>query len=166
MRCLTLFLLFCLGCFRVEGSELPPCDELEVRYSAPEIMPLSNRVTIQPLASRPTSVLADKDPEFKPHSPHATAAFNRVRIPDFTKSDPYITSIQVFSLSGEPHAWQLNFIDHGNNNVEIRWLNEELLFLRVWWGRIVSTDLIFQLSTGSFIYAREANYGQLVEPCK
>jgi hypothetical protein len=40
------------------------------------------------------------------------------------------------------------------------------LFVRVWWGRILATDLIFRIGSGDFIYAREANYGLLVQPCK
>ncbi len=32
------------------------------------------------------------------------------------------------------------------------WINEKLLCIRVWWGRICGTDLIFNVEQERFIY--------------
>jgi len=42
---------------------------------------------------------------------------------------------------------------------DVRWINEKLLFLRPWWGRIAATDLIFDVETEQFIYEESVTYG-------
>ena len=32
-----------------------------------------------------------------------------------------------------------------NFPVRVHWINEKLIFIRVWWGRIVGTDIIFDV---------------------
>lgn len=150
---------------QVRAEPLPLCSDAYVQYSNPSAVPLDGRVVVKKLAVRPDAVLASPDPEFQPFSPQRTAAFNRVRVADTGKPGPWNNSIQVFSIQGKPIAWQIDANDL-RDNAGIRWLNEDLLFFRIWWGRIVSTDLIFQLSTGKFIYAQEANYGLLGMPCE
>ena len=92
-------------------------------------------------------------------------AFNRVAIADTMKSGPYFNAVEVFSTKGNPISWRLE-INNLKDNVRLQWLNEELLFLQAWWGRIVSTDAIFEVSSGRFIYVKEANYGLLIQPCE
>jgi hypothetical protein len=150
---------------QARAEPLPPCSGAYVQYSDPYAVPLDGRVVVKKLAVHPDEVLASPDPEFQPFSPQRTAAFNRVRVADTGKPGPWNNSIQVFSVQGRPIAWQIDANDL-RDNAGIRWLNEDLLFLRIWWGRIVSTDLIFQLSTGKFIYTQEANYGLLGIPCE
>ena len=41
-----------------------------------------------------------------------------------------------------------------------------MIFVRAWWGLFVSTDLIFEIGGGRFLYAKEANYGLLTQPCE
>ena len=36
---------------------------------------------------------------------------------------------------------------------EVKWVNEKLLFMRPWWGRIAATDLIYDVEAERFIYA-------------
>lgn len=36
---------------------------------------------------------------------------------------------------------------------EIKWINEKLLFMRPWWGRIAATDLIYDVEAETVIYA-------------
>ena len=165
MRRAVLLILLCLVQASARSEEPPSCGALEVRYSAPTAVPLNNRVVVRRAAARPTRVNAETDREFNPYSPQRTSAFNRVRVPNFAKPGPYETSIEIFTLSGESHAWAIDFSEH-RDGVQLQWLNEELLFVRVWWGRIIATNLIFQVGPGDFIYAREANYGLLVQPCK
>jgi hypothetical protein len=42
---------------------------------------------------------------------------------------------------------------------DVRWINEKLLFLRPWWGRIAATDLILDVETERFIYEESVTYG-------
>jgi hypothetical protein len=146
-------------------EQLMSCADRDVTYSNPGAVPLKDRVIVTKLSGRPKSVLNETDRALKASSPQGIAAFNRVRIADTTKSGPRHNSIQLFTVSGPLYAWQIDLRDI-RDNASLEWLNEDLIFIRVWWGRIVSTDLIFQLSTGTFIYAQEANYGALIQPCK
>ena len=36
---------------------------------------------------------------------------------------------------------------------DVRWINEKLLFMRAWWGRIAATDMIFDVEAEKVIYA-------------
>jgi len=52
----------------------------------------------------------------------------------------------------------LSFFDHGRGGVQIHWLNEKLLYGSVWWGRVLSTDFIFDVEQRVFLYKEMANY--------
>lgn len=36
---------------------------------------------------------------------------------------------------------------------DIRWVNEKLIFMRPWWGRIAATDLIFDVEAEKFVWS-------------
>lgn len=141
------------------------CQDVVVRYAEPSLVPLEGHVSIQRLKQRPGQRLNEYGNEYVPDSPQMTAAFNRVVTVSTKKPGPRGNVIEVFSTKGEAVAWQIEAEDLVED-MRLQWLNEDLLFIRAWWGRIVSTDLIFQLSSGRFIYAQEANYGLLVQPCE
>jgi len=61
---------------------------------------------------------------------------------------------------------QLSFQDHASGGSSVQWLNEKLLFSRVWWGRIYSTDFILNVEKEQFIYREMAHYGEMIEPCR
>jgi hypothetical protein len=84
---------------------------------------------------------------------------------DFTKQGPWDTDIYVLGNHAHPLKMKITFRDHGNGGVRARWLNEKLLFVQVWWGRIVSTDLILDLDAAKWIYVQNANYGNIIKPC-
>jgi hypothetical protein len=42
---------------------------------------------------------------------------------------------------------------------EIKWVNENLVFLRVWWGRLRGTDLIFNAESEAFVYDQTVEDG-------
>lgn len=44
---------------------------------------------------------------------------------------------------------------------EVRWLNEKLLFMRAWWGRLMATDLIYDVERERFIHAEALTDGTL-----
>ena len=45
-----------------------------------------------------------------------------------------------------------------------QWLNEDLVYLQVWWGRIAASEMVFDASTKKFVYRKLANYGYLSGP--
>ena len=44
---------------------------------------------------------------------------------------------------------------------EVKWINEKLLFMRPWWGRIAATDLIYDVEAEKVIYSEYVTDGYL-----
>lgn len=147
------------------GEPLMRCDQQTVTYSAPSSVPIDQHIRITPVSQNSRAVLAGRDVRSITESPQQTAAFHHAYVADTMKPGPYRNSIEIYSTKGPALAWRIE-IDEIRDNVQPRWLNDDLIFMQVWWGRILSTDLIFELSTGRFVYAKEAHYGMLIEPCE
>jgi hypothetical protein len=96
-------------------------------------------------------------------SPHGTA-FYVMRHPDTTRARPWTTTIHVFGNKARPLGLRIEAANHISGGVRASWINEKLLWLQVWRGRIVSTDLILNIETAQFLYSEEANYGILLLP--
>jgi hypothetical protein len=79
------------------------------------------------------------------------------------RDGPWTTTVII----GDGHGafLQLVFPNHGNGGVSSEWLNEKLLFLRIWLGRIVSIDMILDVQSRTIIYSESANYIDLIQPC-
>jgi hypothetical protein len=158
---ISLLALLAVAC-SAQAESLQSCDEAVVRYSAPQLIPLKGHVTVKRLAARPAAPPRDEEGgEDKRWAPQQTAAFTRLTRPG--PNGPHTTALQIFSVKTGAR-WRMDF-DRELDSVEVRWINEELIFVRAWWGRIVSTDLIFDIFSGRFLYAKEANYGLLTQPC-
>jgi hypothetical protein len=134
----------------------------EVYYEKPDEYVLS-RINLEKLDSDSElpSSLSDTTGEF---SPQGTKHYI-IQSADFTKHGPWNSSIYVLGNRANPLKIKIAFRDHGNGGVRARWLNEKLLFVQVWWGRIVSTDLILDLDAAQWIYMQNANYGKIIKPC-
>jgi hypothetical protein len=90
-------------------------------------------------------------------SPHGTARL-LVDKADMMKAAPWTTRVYVVTHSPVANGVILTVRDHGNGGVRATWLNEKLVFLQVWWGRIRSTDLVLDVGLGKWIYAENADY--------
>lgn len=49
-----------------------------------------------------------------------------------------------------------------NFRPDVKWVNEKLLFIRVWWGRVVGSDYIYDVETGRFVYEEMVHDGTLL----
>jgi hypothetical protein len=43
-------------------------------------------------------------------------------------------------------------------------MNEHLLYIQAWWGRMVASEMVFDVLDGRFLYRKLANYGVLADP--
>jgi hypothetical protein len=48
---------------------------------------------------------------------------------------------------------------YGNYEPEIRWINEKLLYVRIWWGRIKGADLILDVEDQTVIHKEDIHWG-------
>jgi len=63
--------------------------------------------------------------------------------PDFSRPGPWST--RIFIYSEREKMTSIDLIGHASYEVRIEWINEKLLFVRVWWGRILGSDFIFDV---------------------
>lgn len=78
------------------------------------------------------------------HSPNRAYYYMTVK-PDFTKDGPWNTAIYVYAE--QDRLTRIDLLDHANFHPAIEWVNEKFLFIRVWWGRQVGTDIIFDVES-------------------
>ena len=85
-------------------------------------------------------------------------------LPNYVKPGPWNTTIIIGDETGP--FLRITARDHASGGVRDEWLNEKLLFLQVWMGRVVSDDLILDVTTGRFLYSEQAGYDGTFESCK
>lgn len=137
-------------------AEPPVCGE--VHYSAPKLVSLDERIVITPLQD-------SKDVEARPgnRSPQGTAKLIHDQVPDFSKAGPWDTRYVVVGSRDRQLHFSVAFKNHASEVVKAQWINDKLLFFRIWWGRVVSTDIIFDIDQRKPIYAEEVDYRDLHE---
>jgi len=69
--------------------------------------------------------------------------------PDTTKAGPWSTIIQIYN--GRDYVIQLHFVDHRYRS-KIWWIHDKLVYMEVWWGRMMGSQFIFDVDRELFIY--------------
>ena len=135
-----------------EGGPDPSRWEEPRLYHSPFEAAFGNRITLFESAPAPDG----STPVYSENRGY----FFRVAPPDFTRSGPWTTSVYVYA---EKRAWtRLTLSDHGSYPVQVRWINEKLLFVRVWWGRLIGTDLILDAESGAIVNREMVRDGRLL----
>lgn len=93
-------------------------------------------------------------PEGGEYSPNRAYFFTRA-------AEPPGSPITIFAE--KDYLIRISFPDADPRyELQVRWINEKLLFLRPVWGRIASTHLIFDVEREEMIYAEDATWGQIL----
>jgi hypothetical protein len=159
LACSVMALIaFCSASRPAHCQDVPPCDSAKVQYSPVEDKYLE-KIRVQAVTE-----LQVPDNVEKQFSPQRTFWLYAAQ-PNYQKDGPWTTTVLIKSADGNTMR-KLTFVDHGTGGVKLEWLNERLLFARVWWGRILSTDFILDVQNREFLYQQNAYYGQLMESCK
>ncbi len=148
-----------------ETKPTPPkmCDELDKVDYAPETRLLGDTIVISTLDANSDEGKQVNSAE-KRFSPHQTRWVTSNR-PDTMRPGPWTTVLFVEGNKANPGYLKLEFRNHASYGVDAKWLNEKLLFLQVWWGRVGSTDLILDVETSQVLYCESASYLKLILPC-
>jgi hypothetical protein len=141
------------------GQTAISCADQKISYTTFDAK-FAKQIQLKPL-EKSYQEPADSDKQF---SPQHTTWFVQTE-PDYTKSSPWTTSVVISARPGSK-AFRLTVVDHANSGVTVQWLNQKLLFVQIWWDRMVSTDAVFDTEKGQFLYREMANYGQVMEPCE
>ena len=75
----------------------------------------------------------------------------------FSRSGTPPGSIVVVIFAEKDHLIRATFDDA--IALEIRWINEKLVYLRPWWGRIAATDVIYDVEKEEVVWAEAAMFG-------
>lgn len=138
---------------------LPKCGEARVQYT-----PFDENYS-QKIILREVHDSGPSEPEGnKEYSPQRTAWVSPTS-PEYSRPGRWNTTVTIAVPAGSK-ALQLAFHDHASGCASVQWRNEKLLFGRVWWGRIYSTDFILDVEKEQFIYKQMAHYGEMIEPCR
>ncbi len=73
-----------------------------------------------------------------------------------------LPSARVTIYAEKDHVVDIEFVELFGLS-EVRWVNEKLIFMRPWWGRIAATDLIFDVEREKFVYAESLTDGFLAQ---
>lgn len=138
----------------------PVCEDQAVHYASRGEL-WRDRIVIERPSLLPRPPLDGGD---RRRSPHGTRWLVAVE-PDFTRPGPWNTTMAVFGNPSGAEMLRATFADHGSGGVRTTWLNEKLLFVQVWWGRIATSDLVLDIERGVPLYAEDADYGELIAPC-
>ncbi len=84
-------------------------------------------------------------------SPNKLGAFWSM-FPNFSEEAPWSTTFYI-EYEGKD-ALRLAFLNHANVLPRAQWINDELLYVNVWWGRIAGSDLILDVAREKFIYKK------------
>ena len=94
------------------------------------------------------------------HSPNK-AYFFIVLWPDKNKPLPW--DLKIFIGNEREKLIEIDFPDYdARYDPKIQWMNEKLIYIRIWWGRILGTDLIFDVEKEAIIYQEDIHDGQTI----
>ena len=99
-----------------------------------------------------------QDSQQKVFSPHAVYWY-------FTNEDlpeprQYKSTFAINLFNERDYLVQLSFRDINKNYVKkVNWINEKLLYIQIWWGRVLGTYLIFDVEKEKIVYKEMVHDG-------
>lgn len=79
--------------------------------------------------------------------------------PDFSKPWPHNLQIDIYNE--RDYLITLQLLDIAHYAIHTKWINEKLVYVRVWLGRVLGIDLIFDVETEQIIYKENINCGSI-----
>src|SRR4030095_4341285 len=79
--------------------------------------------------------------------------------PDFSAPPPWST--RVIIEAERPEATVVELRNPGNGAAYAIWLNEKLVLVRVWWGRVIGADVIVDAEKGEIVWKETVRAGEI-----
>ena len=83
--------------------------------------------------------------------------------PDTMREGPWHTRLYIFDATDTHHCLSIELVDHSSSEVHHVWLNDKMLFVRVWFGRIAWTDFVLNTETGRLAYIEDGRLDAVPE---
>ena len=77
--------------------------------------------------------------------------------PDFSAPPPWNTRIVI--ETEKPEAVVVELKNHGNATAYAVWVNEKLVLVRVWWGRVLGADLLVDVEKAEIVWKETTRGG-------
>jgi hypothetical protein len=77
--------------------------------------------------------------------------------PNYSKS--MTRNVQIDIFNERDYHISLQLMEIGNYVLQTKWVNEKLLYVRTWWGRVLGFDLLFDVEKEQIIYKEFVNDG-------
>jgi hypothetical protein len=78
--------------------------------------------------------------------------------PDTMKPGPYELSLDIYNE--RDYLIKLKIMEvYGNFITDAKWINEKIVYVRAWWGRVLGFDLLFDVESEKIIYKENVNDG-------
>ena len=77
---------------------------------------------------------------------------------DFSQPPPWNS---VITISGSSRL-DLQILDHASYPPSFQWLSDQMLFVKIWWGRALGTDAILDIISGEWLFRKMFVVNQLV----
>jgi hypothetical protein len=153
-----------LGAAQAHAQERSECPEYDlIQYSEAREL-LRDRVIVET-----TAEIGGRFPALRRfeeiQSPYRTARILISRA-DTTQQGPWTTVLAVRGNEVRQLDLLITIKDHGTGGVNARWLNEKLVWFRVWWGVVVATELLVNVENEEVLFFEESDYRQLLLPCE
>lgn len=130
------------------------CDDAKIHYS-PVDSKYAARLHVEPTKeTRPTG---------KPQSSPQRTRWLMVSSIDYSKPGPWTTTIWIGDNDDET---SVKLILHDHDGFSIQWLNEKLIYGSVSWGKVLSTDFLFDVENQKFLYQEMENTAELSQDCQ
>lgn len=139
----------------------PACWDAPRAFHGPFDEELANRIVVDAVPARE---LPDRVP-----SPNQ-AYWYAIEHADFAQAAPWVSQVHVYTERRS--LIRVTFRDHDNEELMVSWINEKLLFMRVWWGRIAASDLVLDVEREAFVSREMRWWGALAfeqfrgKPCE
>ncbi len=73
-----------------------------------------------------------------------------------------IADVPLYVFNEKEYLIKIMLKDHLTNfGLRVQWINEKLVYIRVWWGRVVGSDIIFDVEKEVIVYDEIINDGGL-----
>lgn len=68
---------------------------------------------------------------------------------DFSNAAPW--SSQIYVYNDRVDLLQVELRNHGNASPQAHWINEKLMYISVWWSRVLGSYMILDVERGVFV---------------
>lgn len=83
--------------------------------------------------------------------------------PNTMRDGPWNTRLSIVDAAEPSRCVRVELLDHANGGVHSRWLNDKMLLVRVWFGRIAWTDLVLDTETLRFAYIEDGRLDAVLD---